>query len=377
MRILHATDTYSPTVGGIEVLVHDLAARQAAAGHAVTVLTRTAGPIGVDSNGVVVVRDVRAARTLVAQADTVHSHVSAISPLALRAAEIAAAQWIPVVATVHSMWTGTWPLFRATSMARGWADLPIQWAAVSEAASDPVRRALGGRPVLVLPNAVDTALWAPADAGTAPSEPGGRPVTIVSVMRMTRRKRPMQLLAGLRRLRASLPQDVGVRVVLVGDGPLLAHLRGRISSWGMQGWVETPGALAHQQIRALYERADVFVAPATLESFGIAALEARASGLVVVARAGTGVADFVADGVEGLLARTDAELVGQLALLCTDAAARTRIQRHNAAVRPAHGWSDVLWRTAYAYDAAAELVAGAGRTDTQVALRTDQPRSAA
>ena len=377
MRILHATDTYSPTVGGIEVLVHDLAARQAAAGHEVTVLTRTAGPTGIDANGVVVVRDARAARTLVAHANTVHSHVSAISPLALRAAEIAAAQRIPVVATVHSMWTGTWPLFRATSMARGWVDLPIQWAAVSEAASDPVRRALGGRPVLVLPNAVDTALWAPAESGVAPWEPGGRPVTIVSVMRMTRRKRPMQLLAALRRLRAALPQDVEVRVVLVGDGPLLGQVQDRISNWGMHDWLETPGALAHQQIRALYERADVFVAPATLESFGIAALEARASGLAVVARAGTGVADFVEDGVEGLLARSDAEMVGQLALLCTDAAALTRIQRHNVAVRPAHDWCDVLWRTAYAYDAAAELVAGKGRTGPQVPLRTDRPRSAA
>ena len=88
MRILHATDTYAPTVGGIEVLVHDLAAHQAAAGHDVTVLTRTPGPTGVDSKGVVVVRDARATRILVAEADTVHAHVSAISPLALRAAEI-------------------------------------------------------------------------------------------------------------------------------------------------------------------------------------------------------------------------------------------------------------------------------------------------
>ena len=106
----------------------------------------------------------------------------------------------------------------------------------------------------------------------------------------------------LRGLRAGLPDDVAVRVVIVGDGPLLGLLRDRIAGWGMQDWVEAPGALDHHQIRALYEQADVFVAPATLESFGIAALEARASGLAVVARAGTGVADFVTDGVEGLLA---------------------------------------------------------------------------
>ena len=161
MKILHATDTYAPTVGGIEVLVHDLAAHQVAAGHEVTVLTRTPGLTGVSSSGVVVVRDPRAGRTLVAEADTVHAHVSAISPLALRTAELAAVQRIPVVATVHSMWAGAWPVFRAAALARGWAGLSIQWTAVSEAAADPVRRALGGRPVLVLPNAVDTTLWAP------------------------------------------------------------------------------------------------------------------------------------------------------------------------------------------------------------------------
>lgn len=365
MRILHATDTYAPTVGGIEVMVHDLAARQAAEGHQVTVLTRTAGPTGVGSNGVTVVRDVRAAWTLASEAETVHSHVSAISPLALRTAEFAAAQGIPVVSTVHSMWTGTWPLYRATSAVRGWGDLPIQWAAVSEAASDPLRRALPGRRVLVLPNAVDTALWAPATAAarhTGRSAAHGGRVTVVSVMRMKGRKRPLQLVAALRQMRAAVPADVEVRAVLVGDGPRLGQVRRRISSWGMQGWVEAPGALSHHQIRALYAGADVFAAPATLESFGIAALEARASGLAVVARAGTGVADFVADGVEGLLACSDAELAAHLALLCTHADVRTRIQRHNATVRPAYDWSDVLWRTEYAYDAAADLAAGPQHT---------------
>jgi glycosyltransferase involved in cell wall biosynthesis len=368
VKILHATDTYAPTVGGIEVLVHDLAAHQVAAGHQVTVLTRTAGVTGVDANGVMVVRDVRAARRLVSEADLVHSHVSAISPLALKTAEKAAAQRVPVVATLHSMWTGTWPLYRATSAVRGWEDLRIQWAAVSEATADPLRRALRGRSVLVLPNAVDTAKWVPAAIDpTSDEQVGGSaaddgPVTIVSVMRMKGRKRPMHLLAALRRMRAAVPPEVEVRALLIGDGPRLGQVRRRISGWGMQDWVEAPGALSHHEIRGLYERAHVFVAPATLESFGIAALEARTAGLAVVARSGTGVADFVSDGVEGLLAVDDAEMAAHLAMLCTDAGVRTRIQRHNAGVRPAYDWSDVLWRTAYAYDAAAELAAGATHT---------------
>ena len=66
--------------------------------------------------------------------------------------------------------------------------------------------------------------------------------------------------------------------------------------------------------------------------------------------------------MEGLLACSDAELAAHLALLCTHADVRTRIQRHNATVRPAYDWSDVLWRTEYAYDAAADLAAGPQHT---------------
>ena len=41
MRILHVTDTYLPTLGGIELHIHDLAAQQRAAGHLVTIATST------------------------------------------------------------------------------------------------------------------------------------------------------------------------------------------------------------------------------------------------------------------------------------------------------------------------------------------------
>ena len=44
MRIAHVSDCYLPRLGGIELHVHDLALRQAAAGHDVTVITTTGGP---------------------------------------------------------------------------------------------------------------------------------------------------------------------------------------------------------------------------------------------------------------------------------------------------------------------------------------------
>jgi glycosyltransferase involved in cell wall biosynthesis len=313
---------------------------------------------------VVVVRDSGELARLVSEADTVHAHVSAFSPLGLRAAEVAARSGVPVVVTVHSMWGAGWPVVRAVGLMRSWPDLPIQWAAVSEAAAGPVRRALAGRPVMVLPNAIDTALWAPA--GTLPDRcavrQGRSEVTIVGVQRMARRKRPLPLLTTLQNVRALVPDKIRIRAVLIGDGPQLGTLRRRIDAAGMTAWVDAPGVLSHSQLRELYRASDIFVAPATLESFGIAALEARSSGLAVVGRTSTGVADFVTHGVEGLLAEDDLEMAGQLACLCTDRGLLGSIQTYNRAIRPAFDWQDTLWRTDYAYAASAELRTTAGKS---------------
>jgi glycosyltransferase involved in cell wall biosynthesis len=186
MRILHVTDTYAPTVGGIEVLVRTLAGGQAALGHDVTVLTRTPDRrLGTSPAATFeVCREPRALASLAASADVVHGHVSAMSPLALHALEVGARGAVPAMATVHSVWGSAWPLFRAAATLRGWSDLPIQWAAVSEVAAGPVRRALAGHDVLVVPNAVDTGFWAPEGTPRHTDV-----VTLVAAMRMASRKR--------------------------------------------------------------------------------------------------------------------------------------------------------------------------------------------
>lgn len=359
MRILHVTDTYGPTVGGIEVFVESLAQRQAAAGHEVTVLTRTPrrGPTGPQPTGVVVSRNPFELRRLVDRADCVHAHVSAYSPLTLRSTEVATARQRPVVATVHSMWGNAWPIVAAVARLRGWPSMPIQWAAVSDAAAGPVERAMASSSVLRLPNAVDTSTWAPTPRQLdtpRTSRPGE--VTVVSVQRMVRRKRPLPQLAMLRQVRELVDAQVSIRAVLVGDGPLLDEVRQRIRRWGLEPWVEAPGGLSHHQLRDLYRDADIFLAPATRESFGIAALEARTAGLAVVANSTTGVPEFVTHEVDGLLAPDDDGLVRALARLCEDHALLSGIVAHNQAHRPAFDWTDHLWRAQNAYAAAAALV---------------------
>jgi glycosyltransferase involved in cell wall biosynthesis len=245
------------------------------------------------------------------------------------------------------MWGAAWPAFRAGAVLGGWTGRPVQWAAVSDAAARPVRRALRERDVLVIPNAVDTAYWAPRSPTRHRSG-----VTIVAVGRMHRRKRPLHLVSVLEQARALVPGTTPLRAVVVGDGPQHAVFRREVAARGMQSWVEAPGDLSHDQIRAIYDDAELFVAPATLESFGIAALEARTAGLVVLAREHTGVGSFVDHGVDGMLAASDAQMATQLAHLCTDHVTRARMAAHNRATLPALDWGNVLHRNEHAYAAA-------------------------
>ncbi|MFI5915955.1 glycosyltransferase [Dactylosporangium sp. NPDC051541] len=343
MRIAHVTDVYLPRLGGVELQVHDLATRQHAGKHETMVLTTTA-PSWPDAatDGIPVVRvsgfGAGPYRKLGGPAlgdllryhriDAVHAHVSAFSPLAWTAARASASTGLPTVVSVHSMWHDILPLVRRFARWQDAASWPVQWAAVSSAAAAAVETALDGTPVSVLPNGIDPAAWLlPRTASTVP--------TFISVMRMVRRKRPKALLRTLLALREQYPGRF--RAVLVGAGPLLAGLQRSATPE-----ITFTGALDRTAIRALLASADVYIAPAPRESFGIAALEARSAGLPVVARAGSGVADFIRHGVEGWLVRSDDELLTTLASVLDDPSRAASVASHNRAVAPCVRWETVL-----------------------------------
>ena len=148
----------------------------------------------------------------------------------------------------------------------------------------------------MLPNGVEPADWTVVPVVRDPARG-----LVVSVMRLESRKRPLALMRAVRRAPAELPAGVRLRVVLVGEGPMRGGCERAVRRYGLGDCVELAGRMDRAGIRELYRRGDVYVAPATMESFGIAALEARCAGLPVVARRRTGIADFIDDGVEGRL----------------------------------------------------------------------------
>ncbi len=353
MRILHVTDVYRPRVGGIELFVEGLGLRQVAAGHEVTVLTGTRADGSADPTDLDVVRvplggyvPLRTLPVDLTAYDVVHAHLSVVSVFTTRVAKAAARAGVPVVNTVHSMWNGREGWVRIVAALATWDRLPQVWTSVSRNAAATIEEVLDpGAEVRVVPNAVDVDWW---HAGAA-DRPATEGVTFATVMRLAGRKRPLQLVDMLAQVRLEVPRSIPLRAVIVGDGPLEERTRARIAALGLD-WVTMTGQLSPERVRAVYRAADLYVAPCHQESFGIAALEARATGLPVVAMGSGGVGEFVRDGVEGLLCTDDEEMTEALARLASDEATRQRMASHNRTHAPRHDWSLTLsgFQDAYA-----------------------------
>ncbi|MDO7869427.1 glycosyltransferase [Nocardioides jiangxiensis] len=353
-RIAHVTDVFLPRLGGIETHVDDLVRHQRAVGLEAEVLTPTPAGDGRDPSWVRRLPAGRA-RALVADYDVVHVHVSMWSPYGVGVARAAIAAGLPTLITVHSMWAGAGGVIRLAALAglRRW---PVAWSAVSGAAADTFRRSLGDGEVAVLPNAIDVEAWRPpapalAEATAAAPDPQG-PVTLISVMRLMPRKRPVHLVRLFESVRAAVP-GADVRLVVVGDGPLRRRMERRIRRSGLGDVVRLTGRLPREDVLQELRAASVYVAPAPKESFGIAALEARCAGLPIVASRASGVGEFVRHQEDGLLVAGDVEMTRALVRLVVDGDLRARITTHNRDVAPPFDWTDVLAQTDDLYAVAA------------------------
>jgi colanic acid/amylovoran biosynthesis glycosyltransferase len=170
-------------------------------------------------------------------------------------------------------------------------------ATVSEANRTYLRSILNGYDrVRVVPNAVDLRRLGPS--GDRQPEPD----LVVSTARLIEKKGLGDLVAACGILRE---RGVPVRLEVAGDGPLLAELRSVASRVGLAD--AFPGALPHEEVRALYRRAAVFCLPCVVASTGdrdglpTSVLEAMALGVPVVTTGVNGLPDAVIDGETGLV----------------------------------------------------------------------------
>jgi len=378
VKIALLSDCYLPRLGGIEVQVRDLAYRLLAAGHQVEVFTATRDERD-ERAGVVEIVDGLPIHRMGAQLpgrlpinpmaksdvkrrlaaggfDVAHVHMGITSPFTVDCTRVALQLGLPVAMTWHCMLGPAEPLFHLSQIARLWARSGVAMSAVSRVAAEPVARALAGRGVVnVVPNGIDADHWW-HEAATTPLDPPARSgeLQVVSAMRLATRKRPVPFLAVMRQVRRLAP-DVPFRVTILGEGRLAPLVRRYVEHHRMSDWVDLPGRVSRTELLDLYRRSHVYVSPAKLESFGIAALEARCVGLPVVGLATSGCVEFIDDGVNGLLGADDGDMARAVARLLQDHELREGMWRYNVTHAPSQDWSSVVDITLAEYRRAAAL----------------------
>lgn len=357
VRITHVSDCFAPRTGGIESQVLGLTRAQHAAGDQVRAITATGGPqfleFPVDRLSFPVpfglpvhprtYREVT--RVLKANLpEVVHVHAGVLSPFAWSATRAAHDLGLPILVTVHSVWG---PFARpAFSVGGSW----LKWnrvamSAVSEVAAEHMRVSLGVE-VDVVPNGIDPGQW--SRSGVADWK--AAPLQLVSVLRVAPRKRTGALLRVMEELRKL---DVDACLNIVGDGPERALWERRARKANLP--ITFLGRLGPTELKLVLDRSQVFVQPSVKESFGIAALEARANALAVVARSGTGTETFVVDTTDGRICETDKSMAVAIGEWNFDREALRAILEHNYQVPPSYSWNEIDYRVRAAYQRAITL----------------------
>jgi glycosyltransferase involved in cell wall biosynthesis len=203
---------------------------------------------------------------------------------------------------------------------------------------------------------IDVDWWRSATESARGAGAAHRPPYVVSVSAYKEQKGLDVLLRAFRRLTASHPE---LRLALCGDGHLRPELERLALDLGIASRVDFAGPRTRAEVAGLLAGARAFVLPSRFETFGIAILEALASGVPVVATRAGGIPEIVTDGHDGLLidAEDDTALAHALdRLLGGDAMARRLADNGLRTVRDRF----TLARAGAAYEAA--FVEALGRT---------------
>jgi N-acetyl-alpha-D-glucosaminyl L-malate synthase BshA len=195
--------------------------------------------------------------------------------------------------------------------------------AVSESLKADTYREFGQkRDIRVIPNFVNVESQRRGDRSDlrASLAPEGEKI-VIHVSNFRPVKRVAAVIEIFKRIRAEVP----ARLLMVGDGPDMSEAVGLCRKYELGSAVRFLGD--QEQVVPLLSASDLFLMPSAQESFGLAALEAMACEVPVIASRVGGVPELVKDGVTGFLCAPEdlTGMAGAAVRLLTDASLHRQV----------------------------------------------------
>lgn len=331
MKILFVTDTYWPHVNGTAIFAYRLAQMMSKAGHEVRVLapstkfghelTRHEPNVevfGMPSFPVFNYPHFRMT-TIAFSKRKIRKYVEAVKPdvihlqqhfvIGKEVRKIARKQGIPVIGTNHFLPENLLPFFPKFSRnwARKWgwkqflsvcADVAIMTTPTATAASIIEQIGFTSK-VIPVSNGIDLFVFKPTNKGEYLRKKYNIPKkkTILYVGRLDREKRVELLIKAL----ALVRKKVDAQLLIVGPGTKEAEIRNTAKTLGLSKHVVFTGYVEDEDMPNIFKLGDVYANAGIAELQCIAAMEAMATGLPVVAADYKALPELVHHGVNGYL----------------------------------------------------------------------------
>lgn len=238
----------------------------------------------------------------------------------------------------------------AASLRRILAKCRVVTATTHQLARETAPYMPAGAPIFVIPFGVDLTRF----EGDSLADP--KTVTLGFVKWLKPKYGPDVLVEAFARIHAQRP---GTRLVMAGKGEMQEQLQKRVNDLGLADCASILGRVDHDNVPVLIRSFDIMVMPSVYESetFGVAAIEASAAGVPVVASRVGGVPEAVIHGQTGLLVPPrDIEALAKACIELIDDAPRRKAmgEAGKRFVKKYYSWPENTRLMAQVYRAAIE-----------------------
>ncbi|ASJ03562.1 glycosyl transferase [Thermococcus profundus] len=389
LKIAIASDWFFPKIGGIETHMDELARNLLAAGHEPYVITHDYRHMGPYEDGFPYpVKRFHSSIYLKSyhislspsqlwkinqfykeiRFDITHVH-SIYSPFSIAVANLSRGiRDVPVVATNHSFYGDPKADPIIGPMLRYYLRRVDSFVAVSTPVARDTKRLLGkrlnGRPVIVVPNGIDTEKWRPPEPEERENARRALGLADEIVLfytgRMTERKQAHRLpFIVSKALEVSGVPREKIRLVAVGNGEMRAKFEENLRRTNLMGRTLLFDFVPRDRLIEFYWAADIVLMPGILEAFPMVGLEASATGRMIVGRNESGLSDLILDGTTGFLGDSEGEVAQKLGEVLTNPEIIEKMGREaRKRVVEEFSWDVVLKRILEVYRATIEASDG-------------------